>query len=127
MGPELRAILADAPAFALEAAGTLSLRQRLGRDVLQPLSVCVKGREMLADNLIRLIALEAPGAGVPTGHATFAIQHVDRVISDRLDEEPVAAVTGLRSFKAVGDFHTNPIPAPVRVGTQFTETPLDRF
>lgn len=42
---------------------------------------------MATDNFIRLVALEAPGAKVPTGHATLAIQHVDPVISDRLDEE----------------------------------------
>src|ERR1700758_4200095 len=101
MSPELRAVLADAPAFALEAAGALGLCQRLGRDVLQPLSVGVKGREMPTDNLMRLVALEAPSAGVPTGHVTLAIQHVDRVISDRFDEKPVAALGGLRGFEAV--------------------------
>jgi hypothetical protein len=59
---------------------------------------------MPTDNLFRFIALEALGARVPTGHAALAIQHVDRVISDGLNEEPVAAVAGLGSFEAV--FHT---------------------
>jgi hypothetical protein len=68
---------------------------------LLPFSVGVKRREMTTDDLIRLIALEALGAGVPAGHATLAIQHVDRVISDRLDEEPVAAVAGLGGVEAV--------------------------
>src|SRR5262249_6137028 len=95
MGPELRAVLTNAPAFSLETAGTLRLRQRLSRDVLHPLGVGVEGREMSADNLIRLIALETSSAGIPTGDATVAVQHVDRVVSDRLDEEPVAAVAGL--------------------------------
>jgi len=56
---------------------------------------------MPTDNLIRFITLEAPSARVPTGHEASTIQHVDRVISDRLDEEPVAAVAGLGGFEAV--------------------------
>src|SRR6202000_1527494 len=125
VGPELRAILAHAPALSLEAAAALGFLQRQSRDVLQALSVGVKGREMPTNNLIRFIALEAPGAGVPTGHATLAIQHVDRVISDRLNEYPVAAFAGLGGFDAV--FHMYPIPAPVGVGHQSTETQLNRF
>jgi hypothetical protein len=42
MGPELGAVLAYAPALALEAAGAFGLRQRESRDVLRPLSVGVK-------------------------------------------------------------------------------------
>src|SRR6202012_4745961 len=118
MGPELRAVLAHAPALALEAAGALGLRQRQRRDVLRLLSFSVEGREMTADDLVRLIALEAPGTGVPAGHAALAIQHVDRVISDRLDEESVATVAGLGGFEAVRGFHANPIPAPAGVGRQ---------
>ena len=116
MGPELRAVLAHAPALALEAAGALGLRQRLSRDVLRPLSVGVKGRKMTTYNFVRLITLEAFSPRVPAGHTTLTIQHVDRVISDRLDEEPVAAVAGLGVFETVCGFHTNPIPAPVGVG-----------
>ncbi len=51
MGPEVRAILADAPTFALEATRALSLRQRLSGNVLRPLSLGVEGREMAPDNL----------------------------------------------------------------------------
>jgi hypothetical protein len=56
---------------------------------------------MPTDNLIGLIVFEAPGAGVPTGHVTLAIQHVDRAIRDRFDEKPVPVLGGVCGFEAV--------------------------
>ena len=60
-----RAVLAHAPAFSLEAALALGGLQRDPRDFLLALFGGVEAREMLADDLVGLIALEPARAGVP--------------------------------------------------------------
>src|ERR1700760_2749775 len=100
MSPELRTVLAHAPAFTLEPTSALGFGQRQSRDVLRTLSIGVKCRKMLTDDLIRLIAFKSLGAGIPTGHAPLAIQHVNRVISNCLNEQPVATVARFCGFEA---------------------------
>jgi hypothetical protein len=122
MGPKLRAVLTNTPTLALESPRALSFGQRQSGYVLGAFDLGVKGREMLADDLIRLITFEAASTRVPTGDATVTIQHVDRVVSDSLDEEPVAAIAGLGIVEAGRDLHANPIPAPK--GARSTQTPV---
>src|ERR1700722_6983256 len=119
MGPELRAVLADAPAVTLETASALRFLQGQRRDVLRALSIRVESREMAADDLVGFIAFETPGTGVPAGYVPLGIQHVDRVIGDSLDEEPVAPLASLCGFEAICFFHPIPIPAPAGAGLQF--------
>ena len=68
---------------------------------------------MAADDLGRLVTLDALGAEVPRDHMTRRVEHEDGVVTDALDEETEALV-GL-----VVD------PAPVRHpshGTRFFPT-----
>jgi hypothetical protein len=45
---------------------------------------------MLTENVLGLVPLEALGARIPAYHVAAGIQHVDGIISDRIDEEPIA-------------------------------------
>ena len=88
--PELRAVLADAPALVLEPAvarRALQLALALaGADLL----VVVELREVVADDLARLVALDPLGAGVPGHDAAARVEHEDRVVLDRLDQQAEA-------------------------------------
>ena len=42
---------------------------------------------MLADDLVCRIALDALGAGIPAGYPPFRVEHEDRVVDDRLNEQ----------------------------------------
>jgi hypothetical protein len=68
------------PAFALRG-----LERDLGDHVL--FLGRVEAREMLADNLVGFISLEAAGAGVPARDVPRRVEHVDRVIRHALDEQ----------------------------------------
>ena len=91
MGPEALAVLADPPARGLETAFRFRGLQRACGDAGGAVFRGVELREVLADDLGRLVALEALGPGVPAGHPAGRIQHVDRVVGDRVDQNPVAA------------------------------------
>ena len=43
---------------------------------------------MPADDLIAVVSLDSPRALIPGGDATFGIEHDDRVIVDRVDQQP---------------------------------------
>ena len=49
---------------------------------------------MLADDLVRLVALEKAGTGVPAGYTAFDVEHENRVIGDALHQqlEPAGAI-----------------------------------
>ncbi|HEU4579628.1 MAG TPA: hypothetical protein VFS67_15325 [Polyangiaceae bacterium] len=84
--PEPRAILPDAPALALEASlalGHLQLRvaDRFPVDLRR-----IEHREVLADDLLREIPLDALGPRVPGGDAAVEVEDEDRVVPDALDE-----------------------------------------
>ena len=88
--PDSRAVLAHAPALVLEAPGRGGGRQGAARQPRRLILVGVKDGEMLADDLIGGIALEATRAGVPRGDDAIGVQHEHGIIRDRLDEEPEA-------------------------------------
>ena len=46
-----------------------------------------EAREMLADDLVGLVALEAPRTRIPGGDAPVGIDHVDGIIGDRADQQ----------------------------------------
>ena len=50
---------------------------------------------MLTDDLVRRVSLETLGAGVPALDPTGAIDHVEGVVSDAIDEQAEAALGGL--------------------------------
>ena len=86
--PEARAVLADTPAFLLEAALAPRGGQRLRGQAVRAILVGVEAREMLADDLLGRIALDALGARVPRRHVSGRIEHVDAVIGHALHQQP---------------------------------------
>src|SRR5439155_1452613 len=88
VGPEARAVLAQAPAFILDAAlglGHLQQALRLARgEILRR----EEAREVLPDDLLGPVALDALGAAVPAHHAALLVEHEDRVVLHRLDQQP---------------------------------------
>src|ERR1019366_2766976 len=87
------AVLAHTPALVLEAAlaanrfeGPLGLA---GSPVLRR----IEDREVLADDLVRLVALGVPRARVPRRDVAARVEHEDRVVGDRVDEK-VKALLG---------------------------------
>ena len=88
--PECRAVLAHAPALLRQAA---LARRHLevaawlaGRDVLRE----VEAREVLADDFVGVVALDALGARVPARDAPFGVKHADRVVHHALDHQAKA-------------------------------------
>ncbi len=100
IGPEVRAVLAHAPPLRLEAAFAPRGLQGDAGNVLLEILRRVEAREMLADNLVGLIALEAPGARIPAGDMPLGIEHVDGIVGDALDQhlEPAARARRMFSF-----------------------------
>jgi hypothetical protein len=101
-GPEARAVLAHAPALGRHVAVPARLAQqplRLARlDVLGG----VEQRQRAAEDLVGLVALDPPGAGVPADDPGLGIHHEDRVVLDRLDEEPERHLGSAQRRRRVG-------------------------
>src|SRR5438445_330309 len=70
-GPEDAAVFASAPPLGLPFALLLGSLQRAGRYIGQAILIVVQHGEMLAEDLVRGIALEALGSGVPTDDGAF--------------------------------------------------------
>ena len=90
IGPEPGAVLADAPALAFELALAGGGGQRAGRQPPAPILLGVETREVLAEDFLARVALEALGARVPACHDAGGVQHVDGVVRHRFDQEAVA-------------------------------------
>src|SRR6185312_3213498 len=87
VGPESRAVLAYPPTLVLEAPllrGHFELH--LGLAVLQVLRR-IEAREVLADDLVGLPALQALGGRIPGEYVTTRVQGDDRVVPDVVDEQ----------------------------------------
>src|SRR6185503_1102164 len=87
VGPERRPVLAQAPAFVLEPAdarGDFELHLRhLGVDRL----LRVEAREMLADDFLGLVALDAFRPSVPAGDPSFRVEHEHRIVADTANQQ----------------------------------------
>ena len=59
----------------------------------------VEDGEVLANNFVGRVALKTLGTRIPTGYSPLAIQHVDGVVADRIDEQRVTLLicVGVRS------------------------------
>jgi hypothetical protein len=87
--PEQRAVLAHPPTLVLDATHLAG-----DRELLLRLSGChglgqVELGEVLADDLVRLVALDALSARVPRAYPTAHVEQEDRVIGDAVDEQLV--------------------------------------
>jgi len=85
-GPETGAVLAHAPAlgfvFTLGKRGGQGARRQAAFAVFRR----VETREVLPQDLGRLVALEAARAAVPAADVAFLVEHVDRVIANAGDQ-----------------------------------------
>src|SRR5690606_8427381 len=80
VGPETAAILPDAPALGFETPlGQRDLERALGKAVL-PIFDRIEAREMLSDDFVWTVTLEAFGTGIPATDDPIGIEHVDRVV-----------------------------------------------
>src|SRR4029079_15761234 len=86
--PKMRSVLAHAHALGFEtpfARG--SFQDALGQTGLAVLTG-EELAEMLADDLVRGVALEALSAGIPVRYHAGGIEHVDGKVGDALDKQP---------------------------------------
>ncbi len=87
VGPERRPVLAQAPAFVLEAAdarGDFQLHLReFGVDCL----LRVEARKMFADDFLGLVALDGFGPLVPGRDPALRIEHEHGVVPDTADQQ----------------------------------------
>jgi len=87
IGPEARAVLAQAPVLDLEAPGLESGVEGLPRQARFAVFWHVEHREVAADYLLRRVALYALRGGVPGGNVALAVEHVEGVVLDGVDEQ----------------------------------------
>ena len=80
------AVLAQSPALHLVFAALGGDGKRPRRDAGRAVVLGVEAREMLADDLCALIALDALGARVPAHDVALRIEHEDRVIGHGVDQ-----------------------------------------
>ena len=105
--PEAGAVLADPPAFVLDAAILLRTAEQpprlAGRRVLRR----VEHGEIAADRFVSAVALRPLGAEVPGGDGSFGIDHEDRVIRHASDgqERPLLAPLLAASGEVARDLH----------------------
>ena len=85
-GPEEGAVLAHPPAVVLVAPGLPGGRQRTCWLAVGAIGLGVEAGEMLAEDFLRRVALDALRADVPAGHDPGGIEHEQRVVRDALDK-----------------------------------------
>ena len=83
MGPEAGAILAQPPAFGLKPALGRGRVQGSGGQADGAVFFGVEDREVLADDLVGRVALEALGAGIPGRYVAVCVEKIDGVVLDR--------------------------------------------
>src|SRR5262249_43432342 len=71
----------------LEAPGARRNVERATRELGLAVLGGEKAGEGLPDDLLGRIALEPRGAGIPAGDPSIKIDHVDRIVDDRVDEQ----------------------------------------
>src|SRR5687768_4628651 len=85
--PEAGAVLSNAPPLRLEPSFPRRRLERALGDARGAVLLGEEGREMAADNLLRLISLEPAGARIPGRDIAVGVEHVDGVIGDGVDEQ----------------------------------------
>ena len=80
--PHQGTVLANAPPLLFEAAIGGRNVQSSGRQVRGPILFGVELGEVLPDDLVGRIALEALSAGVPARDIPLRVEHIDCVIDD---------------------------------------------
>src|SRR5918995_79524 len=88
--PESRAVIADPQSYFLVLSTCGREAQHLFRVPASFVLPGVENREVLADNLRRLVPLDAPGPRVPRRNVPAGIQHENGVVLDPLHQKPEA-------------------------------------
>ncbi|HST01068.1 MAG TPA: hypothetical protein VLJ84_05355, partial [Usitatibacter sp.] len=86
VGPETRAVLPHAPAFVLEASQALGGLQLVLRPAAVDRALRIEDREVLADDLVGLVALQELRAAVPRLDAPIRVEEEDGVVGNGLDQ-----------------------------------------
>src|SRR6201998_2541189 len=73
---EFRAVLADPPALRLELPLLTGNGEGTGRQTRGAILLRVKHLKVPANDLVRLISLDASGTGIPVGNDAVGIEHV---------------------------------------------------
>lgn len=87
VGPEAGTVLAQAPAFVLQATLAPGDAQFLLGPAAVERLLRIEAREVLPDDLVRGIALDALRALVPRDHHAVGVQHEDRVVAHALNHQ----------------------------------------
>jgi hypothetical protein len=90
VGPEAGAVLAHAPALGFILAVIERGLQRARRQAGTAVFVGIEARKVLAQDLLRDVALEPVGARVPAAHVPLRVEHVDRIVVDAGNQVLVA-------------------------------------
>src|SRR5919108_451204 len=90
MRPERRSILPHPPALGFDLAGGHRHLQFVLWPMLRTIFRAIHAREMLADDLIRLIALQALGPGIPTHDVSRRIEHENGLVLHPLNQQAEA-------------------------------------
>jgi hypothetical protein len=87
IGPEQRAVLANAPALGFKAAVALRDPQFTGRFAVGLVLRGIEGTEVPPDDLGGRVALERMRPGVPAANGAIHVQHVDRVVAHAFHQQ----------------------------------------
>src|SRR6185503_19976105 len=94
-GPKRSSVLFEAEAFILERPNLLGHHAFVGRLAGVDILLRVEDRKVLADYLVRHVALDSLGTSVPARDVAFRIKHKDGVVANALDHELIDATTVL--------------------------------
>ncbi len=86
VGPEAGAVFAHAPSLFFHAILGDGLAQKLGGTALLHIFLRKEAREVQAEHLVGLVSLDALCAGVPGEDVAVAVQQIDGVLADALDD-----------------------------------------
>jgi hypothetical protein len=98
VGEEPGAVLAQAPAFVLEAAFRGGGLQRSARKAARAIFGRVEEREMLAQDFFLLVSCDASSARIPVRHLPICVEHVDRVVGHALHQQTKLLLTALQGI-----------------------------
>jgi hypothetical protein len=108
IGPESRAVLADAPSFALEFAFMLGDPKGAPGQAGVSIFLGIEFGKGFAEDLGFLVALKALGPGIPACDDPLGIEHIDRIVGDRIDQHAITVFTSGQGFKPLFALHAFP-------------------
>ncbi len=91
--PEPRAVLANPLRFVFIFALRQRDCERSGRLPASAILLRIEAREIVANDLVGLIALDQFGPDIPVGNPAIHIEHIDRIVAHALNQqtEPLLA------------------------------------